>query len=94
MRLELQNYSAAVAFEILRIYLQESYESRPLVQRKTVGDVFGAFLGRMLIFVGFACLLVILLLFFWGGRGQALCSDTRERLIKFIMLMGGGVIFD
>ncbi|KAF9289847.1 hypothetical protein BGZ88_007595 [Linnemannia elongata] len=45
MRLELQNYSAAVAFEILRIYLQESYESRPLVQRKTVGDVFGAFLG-------------------------------------------------
>ncbi|KAG0080238.1 hypothetical protein BGZ90_000222, partial [Linnemannia elongata] len=26
MRLELQNYSAAVAFEILRIYLQESYE--------------------------------------------------------------------
>lgn len=50
MRLELQNYSGAVAFEILRTYLQESYECRPLVHRKTVGDFFGAFLGTMPIF--------------------------------------------
>ena len=68
MRLELQNYSAAVAFEILRIYLQESYECRPLVPRKTVGDVFGAFLGRMPGFFCFACLPIILLLFLGEGE--------------------------
>lgn len=68
MRLELQNYSGAVAFEILRIYLQESYECRPLVLRKSVGDVFGAFLGRMPIFVCSACSPVILLLFLGEGE--------------------------
>ncbi|KAF8943913.1 hypothetical protein BGZ47_004908, partial [Haplosporangium gracile] len=46
LRLELQNYSGAVAFEILRIYLQEAYEARPLVSRTSLGEAFGAFFGH------------------------------------------------
>ncbi|KAF9117342.1 hypothetical protein BGW39_002328 [Mortierella sp. 14UC] len=47
MRLELQNYSSAVALEILRIYLQEeAYEFRPLVHRTLVRATFGMFLDQ------------------------------------------------
>ncbi|KAF9101049.1 hypothetical protein BGX29_006031 [Mortierella sp. GBA35] len=49
MRLELQNYSSAVALAILRFYLQETYDHRPLVRRTSVMASFGMFLEDQLL---------------------------------------------
>ncbi|KAG0204783.1 hypothetical protein BGX33_008281 [Mortierella sp. NVP41] len=49
MRLELQNYSSAVALAILRFYLQETYDHRPLVRRTSVKASFGMFLEDQLL---------------------------------------------
>ncbi|CAO3563803.1 unnamed protein product [Mortierella alpina] len=42
LKLELQNYKSAIAYEVLRIYLEEMYAYSPLVARADVQQKFGA----------------------------------------------------
>ncbi|KAF9985302.1 hypothetical protein BGZ75_003174 [Mortierella antarctica] len=42
LKLELQNYRSAIAYEVLRIYLEEMYAYSPLVARADVQQKFGA----------------------------------------------------
>ncbi|KAF9955791.1 hypothetical protein BGZ70_010117 [Mortierella alpina] len=42
LKLELQNYKSAIAYEVLRTYLEEMYAYSPLVARADVQEKFGA----------------------------------------------------